>query len=98
MSPRTTVAVALFAAGSFGLSARAEDRIAVPPQADIEKVEATVKDLFRAEYAKTRAADRLALSNKLYGQAGETKNDPAAKYVLLREARDLAARAGAAFA
>jgi hypothetical protein len=91
----TVFTIALIAAGSLSRPViAADDRMPVPPQADIEKAEATVKDLFKAEYAKTKMADRLALGTKLFMQATESKGDPAAQYVLLREARDLAAKAG----
>jgi hypothetical protein len=72
----------------------ADDRAPVPEKAAITKAEAVVKDVFKAEYAKTKAADRKEFAAKLLEQAGETKDDLAARYVLLRDARDLAARAG----
>src|SRR5207248_7637173 len=39
----------------------ADDRTPVPPAAEIAKAEATVKELIKADYANTNAADRLAL-------------------------------------
>ena len=56
--------------------------------------EKIVKSLFKAEFAKTKAADRAALAAKLLEQAGGSKDDLTAKYVLLREARDVAAKGG----
>jgi hypothetical protein len=89
--------LALFLAGT-GFSADPKDKdkekAAVPEAADQQKAEKTIKELFQAEYAKTKQADRLALANKLLMEADGSNDDPAAKYVLLREARDLAAKAG----
>jgi hypothetical protein len=73
---------------------RADDRAPVPAAADVAKAEATVKELFKADYAKTKAAARAALAAKFLKDAGDTKEEPAARFVLLREARDLAAKAG----
>jgi hypothetical protein len=64
------------------------------PDADAQKkAEALVKEIFQAEYAKASAskvpADKAMLASKLLDQAAETKDDPVARFVLLREARDL---------
>jgi hypothetical protein len=75
---------------------KTDERSAVPPAGDVAKADKLVKDIFKAEYAKTKQADRLDLAAKLLQQASETKDDPAARYVLLREAGDVAARAGEA--
>jgi hypothetical protein len=84
----------LMGAGLGLSSLQADDRAAVPSKEEISKAEALVRDLFKAEYARTKTSDRLALAAKLLEQAKETKEEPAARYVLLREARDIAARAG----
>jgi hypothetical protein len=55
-----------------------------------------IRDLYKADYAKKKPQDLLDLSAKLLQEAGETKDDAAARFVLLREARDLAAQAGSA--
>lgn len=72
----------------------ADSRVPVPKPAEIAKSEVLVKDLFKAEYTKTKAVDRAAFAAKLIQQASETADDPASRYVLLREARDVAAKAG----
>lgn len=65
------------------------------PAADAQaKAEKLIKELFKDDYAKKKPADMLALSAKLLDQAKETKDDPTARFVLLREARDLAGQAG----
>ena len=55
-----------------------------------------VREIFREEYAKKTPSDRVALAKILLKQAAETKDDPASRFVLMTEARDLAAEAGAA--
>src|SRR5262249_29332722 len=57
-----------------------------------------IRDLFKEEYAKRKAADRLALAAQLLDKARETDDDPVARFVLLSEARDLAAQGGDAVA
>jgi hypothetical protein len=66
----------------------------VPNKSELVESEKTVKDVFKAYYAKTKAADRSAFAAKLLEQASDSKDDLKAKYVLLREARDVAAKAG----
>lgn len=60
------------------------------------KAEKLIKDLYHEDYARSRKspADMLTLAGKLLAQAKETKDDVAARFVALREARDLAAKAG----
>jgi hypothetical protein len=60
-------------------------------QAEAEK---KVKEGYVAEYAGKAAEERQALATKLLERALKTGGDDALRYVLLREARDLAARAG----
>lgn len=66
----------------------------VPNEAELAAAEKLIKELFKDDYARTKPADRLALSQKLLGQARDTKDDAAARYVLFRESVDLAAQAG----
>jgi hypothetical protein len=77
-------------------SVGADDRAPVPSSEEIAKAEELIRDLFKADYAKARTADRIALATKLLQQAKDTKDDPGARYVLLREARDIAAKVGEA--
>ena len=69
-------------------------RPAVPSKAELAEADKLVKTLYKAEYAKTKAADRAAFAATLLGQAADSKDDLKAKYVLLHEARDMAARGG----
>jgi hypothetical protein len=79
----------------LAFSATCAEEKALPPDTKAQKdTEKTIKDLFRVEYAKPAPADRLALAQKLLQQGIATNDDQASKYVLLREARDLAAQGG----
>ncbi len=73
-----------------------QERLPVPMGPDVAKAEAQIKELFKADLLKTKPADRLALAVKLQQLSQESANDPAARFVLLREARDLAAKSGGA--
>ena len=75
-------------------TSRADDRTPAPSTEDAAKAEKLIKELFKADYAKVRTPDRVALAAKLLQQAGETTDDAASRFVLIREARDIAAKAG----
>jgi WD40 repeat protein/serine/threonine protein kinase len=66
-----------------------------PAPAEAAQDEATkvVKQQFKDDYAK-KPAERGPLAARLMEKARDTRNDPAARFVLLREARDVAAEAG----
>jgi hypothetical protein len=74
--------------------AQADTRSPVPNKSELVESEKLVKSVFKADFAKTKAADRAALAAKLFEQAAGSKDDLNVKYVLLREARDMAAKAG----
>jgi WD40 repeat protein len=69
-------------------------RIPAPSSARQEEAAKLIKDLFKDAYAKKANADRVALAEKLIDTAAKTKDKPIERFVLLREARDLAAQAG----
>jgi hypothetical protein len=71
-----------------------DKKLDVPDDAAQKEAEKTIKSLFKDDYAKRAPADRLALAKTLLKQGSETKDDNAARYVLFREAQDLAARGG----
>ncbi len=92
-----TLTVAVGAMLWLGRWARGDDeRAPVPAAAEIAATEKLVAELFGSEYAKTSPASRAALAEKLITQAEQTKDDPVGRYVLLRDARDLAAKGGEA--
>jgi hypothetical protein len=71
------------------------DRTPIPTEEDQLKAEKEIKAVFKTEYAKNKLpADLRALADKLLRRGLETRDDPAARYVMFREARDLALRAG----
>jgi len=78
------------------LSGAAQDpsKLPLPSEADQAQALKLVRDVFKDEYARKTPADRLALARKLLDQARGAKNDPAALFILLREARELAVQGG----
>lgn len=66
----------------------------VPDPEKQKESEKLVRELFKEEYARKTAADRSALARKLLEQAQDSAGDPVSRFVLLREASDLAAQAG----
>src|SRR5262249_5660973 len=67
-------------------------RLTVPGNDEQAEAEKLIKKRFETEYKKP--AERGALAAKLLDMARATNDDPTGRYVLLREARDLAAQAG----
>jgi hypothetical protein len=65
-----------------------DGRAPVPLPIETEHAEKLVRNVFAAEYAKTDYKSKRALAAKLYKQSS-TEADVTARYVLLREARDL---------
>ena len=53
-----------------------------------------IHGIFKVDYAKTAVADRQALARKLLAEAASTNDDPAARYMLLTDALDLASVGG----
>lgn len=68
-------------------------RLPVPSPAQQASARAMVREVFRDAFARTALADRRALAKTLFAQARDTRDDPPARYVLLADAADLAARA-----
>jgi hypothetical protein len=69
-------------------------RLPVPEAAVQKEAEKSIKDLFKAEYAKKTAADRQALAVALLDKAGRVGDDAGGLWVLYREAQDVAVLAG----
>ncbi len=66
----------------------------VPEAKSLKDAEKQIRDLFKTEYAKKTPVDRIALAKTLLQQAAKTLADPAATWVLCRDAQDLAVQAG----
>lgn len=69
-------------------------KLPVPDATAQKAARNTVRELFKSDYAKTGPGDRKVLVGKLMRQSIETKDDPNARFVLLQEARSIAAEAG----
>jgi hypothetical protein len=69
-------------------------RAAVPEAPKQREAEKSIRDLYKAEYAKKSPADRDALVRILLSQATRAADDPAAQFILFREAQDIAAQNG----
>jgi hypothetical protein len=82
---------------AFGpATAAAEDRKPVPPTDARAAAEQLINELFKDDYAKAKksAAAKSALAETLFKEGEATKDDQAARFMLFREARDLAAAGG----
>ncbi len=77
-------------AASVGL----QDRPAEPDANAQKETLKQIKDLFKDEYARKGAADQSALAQKLLQKGIETNDDLPSKFVLLKEAREVAIAAG----
>jgi hypothetical protein len=75
----------LFCRGAAG-----EDRVPVPVELAQKEAEKKVRDLFKQEYAGQKDAEKLKLAKKLLETGKATEGDPVSRFVLLREARDVA--------
>lgn len=69
-------------------------KTAVPDPAAQKDAEKLIREVFKDDYAKRQPAERTLLARKLVTQGIETKDDPVTRFVLLREARDLAVQGG----
>jgi hypothetical protein len=68
----------------------AKNRAPVPNDAAVAKAEAGVHQILKDDYARKQPAERKTLAQKLITLAAETADDPASRYVMLRDAQDLA--------
>src|SRR5262249_6318222 len=95
--PFLVVGLVLFLAGHIEFTTAGAVKKAPVPAAEAQKkAEALIHELYEKEYAKA-AKDRAARSQlavTLLQEGRDTNDDWAGRFVLFREARDLAARAG----
>src|SRR5688572_9991780 len=71
-----------------------DDRTAVPSDDALARAEKLIRDIFKNEYAAKTPAAQQKFAQQLVKQGLDTNDDPAARYVLFRDAADLAARSG----
>ena len=74
--------------------AQEDARLPIPAKDAAAAAEKSIKEIYRTSYVKTKAADRSVLATTLFDNAAQSKDEPATQYVFLREARDVAAKAG----
>lgn len=87
--------LAIFSIASLALGQAVDAPAGVPDPESIARATRLVKTTFREEYGTlTTPARRASLAQRLCREADQTRDDPVARYVLLCEARDLAAGAG----
>jgi hypothetical protein len=65
-------------------------RAAVPSAEELDARKKQIRDLFRAEFARTKPAELVATARMLLDHARNTKDDMIGKYALLDSALDLA--------
>ncbi len=69
-------------------------RLPVPDAAAQKEAEKTIREIYKADYAKKAPADVALLAQKLYLQGRQEQADAKARYALLGEARELASQSG----
>jgi hypothetical protein len=87
--------IAILLAQIRPVSVRADgDKAPVPGEAAQGKALAVIGEVYEQDYKTAKTpADQAGLARKMIDQAGRT-SDPAARFVLLRVARDIASQAG----
>jgi hypothetical protein len=67
----------------------------IPPDAEAQRAREGIRQQYAALYTRQDRAERLALAERLRGQADETLDNPTRRYALWQEARQLAIQAAA---
>lgn len=68
-------------------------RMAIPDLASQANAGKFIREVFRSDYGNTMPSQRREFARRLLAQGLETHNDPTMRFVLFREARDIAASA-----
>jgi len=82
----------LFIAAAFG--AAPATRPGLPDRAALDKAEEAVRGAYGKDLVAITPGERQRVARRLLKEAEETRDDPALRYALLRNARDIAAIAG----
>jgi hypothetical protein len=69
-------------------------KLKVPDEPSQAKAEGQIRQIFKGEYASNEPAARRGLAKKLLESAQDAKTEATARFVLFREARNVAAGAG----
>jgi len=78
----------------LGVTSGQDPRLPVPDAAALKQAEKLVHEVLKDDYARKDPASRRALGQKLLSQAETSKDEPASHFVLLSDARDIAAETG----
>jgi len=93
LAPRGGLALLLWLVPAVLLVAQ-ETPIPVPDEASLEEARQLARDVYGKEYQDAKTPEQLqALAGKLLREAEQGGNDPAGRFVLLKLAADVAARA-----
>lgn len=84
------VAIVLLSAVAWGAG---PDRLPLPDKQSQALADASIRNLYKDEFAKHEATDRVALADKLIQVASESQSDAAGQFALLKEAQALATQA-----
>src|SRR5688572_8854703 len=76
------------------IAAAQDTRTPVPNVRTQREIEATIREIYKDDFARCTAADRNALAKKLHDRAIETKDNLDQRYVLLCIVLDLTAHVG----
>ena len=92
---KTYVFAGILSACLVAGTARAQDNKApIPRKSEIDRVTRQIQTLFKTEYARRERSVRVDLAKQFLEEANKLAGDPTQKFVLLTEARDLAAKGG----
>jgi tRNA A-37 threonylcarbamoyl transferase component Bud32 len=87
----------VFDSGLYGLDYfrfRKFTPLPIPEAAKLREAEATIRDFFKAEYARKGPSDQVLLAKKLHDEASRNPDDRVVRYVCLTEAAEAAAQGG----
>ena len=85
----------LLALASFLSVAGADDRLSVPNEATQDKLLKLARDIYQEDYkAADTAEQKSALAKQIIKHANDKRDDPAARFVLLKLGSDIAAMSG----
>jgi hypothetical protein len=86
----TGQSLALAAALAIGADTPRDTRRPVPSAAAQAEAEKLIRGIYQVDYARRRPVDQQALATKLHAEGHKTRDDWTGRFVLFREARELA--------
>jgi hypothetical protein len=94
MNTIRTLACSVVCLASSSLAYTQDQKLPEPDSTALQRAEGLIKGIYRTDYAKKFPSEMRELATKLINKALETRDDPAARFVLYREAAELAAKSG----